>query len=101
MKVVTRFILEHSEIEQLYYRLIVSSMGSSIWKTGKVQRPYKEQFTEQERHDIKYTIYRKAHDWYLRTGVPEEVEMSEYEFKLWHKLRDFCIKHCTSYGGGK
>ena len=99
MQVVTRFILNHEEVQQLGYRLIVSTMGGTLWSTSRVKRAYEEQFSEQERYDIKYTIYRKAYQWYLKTGVPDEVEMSEYEFTLWHKLRKFCVDYCTAYGG--
>ena len=98
MKICTRIILEHEEVSQLRYRLICESMGGTIWKTNKVTRAFGEQFNERERHDAWYKLYPKAYKWYLKTGVPDEVEMSEYEFNLWQKLRNFCIKYCTLYG---
>lgn len=99
MIVRTVYVLNAEEVLQLGYRLICESMGGSLWKTGRVQRAYKETFNKQEQQDIKCTIYRKAYVWYLKTGTPEQTEMSEYEYNLWHKLRKFCVEHCTTYGG--
>ena len=101
MRVCVTYILEHDEVAQLGYRLICESMGGSLWKTGKVKRAYEEHFNEQERHNIKFRLYPKAYQWYLKTGVPDKVEMSELEYKLWVKLKDFCVKYCTVYGGSR
>lgn len=94
MRVENIFVLEHDEVDSvLGYKLICESMGRSVWKTSKVKKAFAEQFNKQERLDARYTIYPKAHAWYLKTGVPDEVRLTQDEFDLWRKLRQFCIEN--------
>lgn len=99
MRIERVYILNRDDVnEHLHYRLIVESMGGSMWQTSKVQRAYEEQFTKQERRDIKCNIHRKAYVWYLKTGIPDEVQLPESEYKLWKRLVKFCVDNCTMYG---
>ena len=101
MKLSLMYTLETPEEikRHLGYDLICCSIGSSLWDTGKVKRPFMQNFTPEERKQVGQ-IYRKARTWYLVKGLPEKVELFEDEYKLWQKLRDFCAKYCTAYGVG-
>lgn len=98
MKTETHVILEHDEVHDvLQYQLIASCVGSSSWNSGKINREKEKTFSLSEIEMIK-KIYKKAHTWYLITGVPNEVTMSLTEFNLWKKLKDFCVENMTLYG---
>ena len=98
MKTETHVILEHDEVHDiLQYQLITSCVGSSFWNSGKINREKEKTFSLSEIEMIK-KIYKKAHTWYLITGVPNEVIMPLAEFNLWKKLKDFCVKNMTLYG---
>ena len=101
MEIVTSVRIPIEELnDRLHYRLICEQMGSDRWRTGKVQRAFTVEFSYEEIVECK-RIYKKAHRWYLKELPQEPVEMYMDEYKLWRKLKDFIVKHCTLYGGSR
>ena len=101
MEIVTSVRIPLEELnDRLHYRLICEQMGSDKWKTGKVRRAFEAEFSEEERAECE-RIYKKAHRWYLKALPTEPVEMYMTEYKLWGKLKNFIVKHCTYYGGSR
>lgn len=99
MEIITSVRIPIEELaDRLHYRLICEQMGSDKWRTGKVQRAFRAEFSDEERVECE-KIYKKAYRWYLKALPSEEVEMYMTEYKLWLKLKDFIVKHCTLYGG--
>lgn len=98
MEIITSVRIPIEELnDRLHYRLICEQMGSEKWKTGKVQRAFIAEFSAKEIAECE-RIYKKAHRWYLKALPVEPVEMYLDEYKLWKKLKNFIVKHCTLYG---
>ena len=99
MRTETIYFIKPEELNrQLSYQLICSSIGSSKWGTGKVQRAYVAEFNEEEQRECD-KIYHKCRKWYLRSFPTEEVQLTQKEMLIWQKLITFCKKHMTVYGG--
>lgn len=82
--------LNREEVEAaINYRLICEAMCSEKWQTTRLQKAWAEKFTESERAEC-YRMKAQAYKWYLRTGVPEEIEMTTGTLALWKKLEAFC-----------
>ena len=96
MKITTNVVLDIDELnDKLHYRLICETTHSSLWNTGKIKRAFNSEFTEEEKVVVEQ-IRKKSHRWYLHS-LPKEltVTMSSDEFKIWKKLKNFCVKYCT------
>lgn len=71
------------------YAIICTAHDSACWNTMRRKRRWKMEFTEAERNAAT-EIFRKAHRWFLVTGVPDEVRMRMTTYRLWQKLGAFC-----------
>ena len=92
MKAITYLILNRDEInDQIPYALICEMMGGACWDKAKRKRLMKERFTKAEIEAI-HRLYKLAYNWYLRTGVPDEVRMTVQTYALWQKLANFCCE---------
>ena len=82
--------LTRDEVNQkIPYGLICAARYSCQWDTGRRRREWMTQFTEEERAVVS-RLFRKAHEWTLTRGVPDEVKMATKTFALWLKLGAFC-----------
>lgn len=82
----------HDEIQaEIPYAIVVQTMSSAKWQTGRRKRLMKESFTESEINAIP-RLHRQAREWYLYKGVPDEVQMTMNTYHLWHKLAIFCYE---------
>lgn len=82
--------MSYDEVRRsIAYPLICETMCGSSWETGRRRRAWAAQFSEAERKACS-SLKRQAMKWHLRTGVPENVVMSEKTFNLWKKLEAFC-----------
>ena len=85
-----KFVFSHDEInEQIPYPLICETRYGAKWDITKNQRRFENEFTEEEREHAK-KLFILSHIWYLKRGVPEEVEMTQFDYDLWAKLATFC-----------
>lgn len=83
-------ILSRDEVNRyIDYPLICTTMGSAVWETGRRRRLWAETFTESERRAC-YELRNKAHSWYLKKGVPDQVTMHPRTLGLWQRLAAFC-----------
>ena len=83
-------VLSRDEVMQsINYPLICTTMSSAVWETGRRRRLWAEAFTESERRAC-YELRNKAHSWYLKKGVPDEVTMALSTLGLWQRLAAFC-----------
>lgn len=83
-------VLTRDEIkERIAYAFICETRFGSRWNTMRRKRKWAQQFSEKER-DKASKLFKLAHQWYLVTGVPEEVTMSIDTLALWQKLEGFC-----------
>ena len=81
---------DHDEIQrEIPYEIIAETASRSVWDTGKRRRMWSNEFTEREKETC-YRIIVQAKNWYLRTGVPEEVKMSIATYNMWFRLANFC-----------
>lgn len=71
------------------YSLICEVRYGSRWDTMKRRLRWESEFTAEEREAAE-ELFKKAHQWHLSKGVPEEVRMSARALSLWLKLGDFC-----------
>jgi hypothetical protein len=84
--------LTYDEIQaQIPHTLVATTMSSAIWHTTRRRRLMKETFTESEISAI-YRLHKQAYTWYLRTGVPDEVQMTLQTYELWQRLARFCYE---------
>lgn len=82
--------LSHDDIQrQIPYAVICETRYGRAWETGKRRRRWLAEFSEQERKAAS-KLFSQAHQWYLRTGVPEKIVMSTSTYALWQKLGAFC-----------
>lgn len=82
--------LSADEVRNLIsYQLICETRYGSRWDTGKRRREWVSMFSESERKSST-AIFKKAHEWTLTRGVPDEVLMSTKTLKLWVKIGCFC-----------
>ena len=82
--------LDRDEITKtLPYAVICETRSSSRWDTGKRKRLWLAEFDKAER-DAAQRIFRLAHNWMLRSGVPDSVVMKPSTIALWQKLGNFC-----------
>ena len=77
--------------ERIPYAIIAETMSSAVWNTMKRKRLAKEFFTDAE-IDATYRLRNQARDWYLYSGVPDEVKMTVQTYNLWQKLANFCCE---------
>ena len=90
MKARTYLIFTHDEVNEIIpYGMIAEIRWGRTWETGKRRRRWLEEFTPAER-EAASQLFRQAYNWYLKTGVPDEVKMSTRTFCLWIKLAEFC-----------
>lgn len=95
MKTNISYILSSDELkDHLAYDFICTCIACEDWKCRKIRTKFEECFTEEERNIINNVIYKKAYKWYLRSGLPEEVEISREEYELWQRLKQFCYAYC-------
>lgn len=84
--------LTSDEIQvQIPYALVATTMSSAVWNTSRRRRLMKDTFTESEINVI-YRLHQQAYNWYLRKGVPDEVQMTLQTYNLWQKLARFCYE---------
>ena len=76
---------------QTHYDLIAETMSSHRWQTLKRRNLMAERFTEAEREAI-IRMGKQAHQWHLKTGVPEELKMTLHTLYLWRRLANFCFE---------
>lgn len=82
--------LTRDEIQRkIPYGVICETRYGCRWDTGRRRRAWMEQFTKEERA-VASRLFRKAHEWTLTRGVPDEVKMTTKTFALWLKLGAFC-----------
>lgn len=74
---------------EIPYEIIGETASRSIWDTGKRKRRWASEFSERER-EICYRLISQAKSWYLRTGCPEEVKMTQETYYMWFRLANFC-----------
>lgn len=85
-----RMSLNREEIqERIPYAIVAETMSSAVWNTMRRKRLIKEYFTDPEIKSI-YRLHKQARDWYLYSGVPDEVTMSIHTYYLWQRLASFC-----------
>lgn len=90
MNVEIRMKLTRDEVNaNIPYPVICSVRYSSAWDTRKVRNRWHEEFDEETRKEAE-SLFRQSHMWYLKTGVPDVVEMSGRTFALWLRLGEFC-----------
>ena len=83
-------VLSREEVQKdIDYPVICETREGSRWDTMIRRRRWKEEFTDSERESCT-RLFRFAHAWYLKTGVPEEVTMSLNTYSLWQRLAVFC-----------
>ena len=84
--------LDRDEIQaQIPYALVATTMSSAIWQTSRRRRLMRERFTESE-IEATYRLHQQAYNWYLRKGVPDEVQMTLNTYNLWQRLARFCYE---------
>lgn len=82
-------VLSHDEIcTMLPYAVICVTREGAYWNTMTRKRRWLCEFTPQER-EAASVIFRRAHNWYLVSGVPKEIKMTTKTLCLWRKLADF------------
>jgi len=82
--------LTHDEIQRtIPYAMICETRYGKSWEGRKRLNRWRETFTPQERVDAE-KLFRLAYAWYLKTGVPESVEMTAQTLALWKRIEAFC-----------
>ena len=82
--------LTHDEIQRtIPYAMICETRFGRYWETGKRLTRWRAEFTPRERVDAE-KLFRLAYAWYLKTGVPESVEMTAQTLALWKRIETFC-----------
>lgn len=81
--------LDREEILRLPYGFLCTARECAKWNTSRRRRLWKERFTESERAQAE-KIFRQCHQWYLVSGIPDEVTMSIKTRELWSRLDAFC-----------
>lgn len=77
--------------DQIPYKLIAETTGSSIWNTGRRRRMWRETFTRHEQQQLS-RLKQQAYQWALVKGVPMNgVKMSPNTYDLWIRFADFCM----------
>ena len=85
-----KIVLSREEVNNhIPYPMICETRYGKTWKSTKVQERFRREFTEYERKAA-FKIFGRSHIWYLRKGVPDEVELTIFEYDLWKKLAAFC-----------
>ena len=83
-------VLTRDEVNQkIPYGVICEARYGCRWDTGRRRRAWMEQFTQEERV-VASRLFRRAHEWMLTRGGPDEVKMTIKTFALWLKLGEFC-----------
>jgi len=77
--------------ERIPYAIVAETISGSRWNTCRRKRLMKDHFTESEIEAIR-RLHKQAYDWYLRSGVPEEVKMIMKTYNLWQMLANFCCE---------
>lgn len=86
------YVFSHDEIVmELPYAVICEAHESASWNTTHRRRAWFDAFTEEERQAAN-RIFRQAHQWYLVSGAPDSVRMTEKTLALWKKLGIFCAR---------
>ena len=86
----TYLSLNREQVERdIPYRVVCEARYGGRWDTGTRKRRWNREFNEAERRAAS-SLFRQAHKWTLRSGVPTGVKMSETAYDLWQKLGDFC-----------
>lgn len=90
MKVKIMLKMTSEEITKtIPYELICETYCRDIFNTGKAKRIRSKCFTDSE-WDHCIGLCRTAYKWMLKTGVPNEVEMSVGTLSLWKRLAIYC-----------
>lgn len=83
-------VLTREEVErELPYKLICETMCGARWDTRTRRQRWSAEFTEAERRACA-KLKSQAYSWYLKTGVPDEVQMTLGTLGLWERLGNFC-----------
>lgn len=90
MKMEMMLVLSRDEVQRdIPYAMICETRFGSAWGTGRRRRRWLAEFSEKER-EAATRLFNQSHQWYLTTGVPDEVKMTTKTLDLWQKLGAFC-----------
>ena len=80
-------VFNHEELVALQTGVIVEMFPRVT--AGSARRKFQAEFTEAEQERAK-GIYRMSHNWHLRSGIPQELQMPFEKYEFIKRLADFC-----------
>ena len=89
MKIEQTYVFSKEETQKLI-GLVAETYCSSSFNTGKVQREFKTMFKTEEEQNTALSLMKRCRTWWLKTGCPENMRLSEDEFVVWQTLEVFC-----------